>query len=543
MSVSTGQDGSLQTKTPRRLSIAIIARNAAEALAETLVSVRNLADEIVVLDTGSTDETPMIAERLGAKLFRRPWNDSFSAARNSCLTHVSGDWVLWMDAGERLEKDEGRLLREFVEEHADLATAYLLRVALPGREACIAGEQIACVRLHPNRPGLIFHGRVRESLTRSVFAFGMKLEHLPLTLHRSARDHDQELKLAKAERNIRLADLQIAEHGPTADIFNCLGEACQTLGRNEAALGHYQRAKEAAEPASAELLESYYGLLTCLENLPAQETENSSKPASPSKNRSAQLSLGMEALETFSLDAQLLCALGGYLQSLGQPELSARSYDIAFRHGQVEPEIWHLRDIREVAAVCRSVQLQIDGKDEAALALLGEAWSAYPESLRIGRQVVELHVKHGRRDEALLAVSKLPYALPGKENWRTAVQGACAAVAGNWTAAKTFLETAYRGGCRERFCLRWLCVTLLASGNTATAEVVLKVWQSLDGKNPELTQFHAAVNEQLNREKSQEVAADVKGNSSEGTLRLDPPQETASPATGQTKRRTGVNVS
>src|SRR6187549_3569398 len=198
----------------RRLSIAIIARNSAEALAETLVSVRNLADEIVVLDTGSTDETPMIAERLGAKLFRKSWEDSFAAARNACLTHVSGDWVLWMDAGERLENDEGRMVREFVEEHADLATAYLLRVALPGQEACVSGEQIACVRLHPNRPGLIFHGRVRESLTRSAFAFGMKLEHLPLTLHRSSRDHDPDLKAAKAERNIRLAELQIAEKGP-----------------------------------------------------------------------------------------------------------------------------------------------------------------------------------------------------------------------------------------------------------------------------------------------------------------------------------------
>jgi hypothetical protein len=154
-------------------------------------------------------------------------------------------------------KEEGRLLREFVDEHADLATAYLLRIALPGREPLVTGEQIACVRLHPNRPGLIFHGRVRESLTRSAFAFGMKLEHLPLTLRRGNRDHEQETKAAKAERNIRLADLQIVERGPTADLLNCLGEACQTLGRHEAAFGHYQRAKELSD-LSAEMLEAYY---------------------------------------------------------------------------------------------------------------------------------------------------------------------------------------------------------------------------------------------------------------------------------------------
>ena len=519
-----------ESRSQRRLSVAIIARNAAEALAETLVSVRNLADEIVVLDTGSTDETPMIAERLGAKLHRRAWDESFAAARNSCLTLVSGDWILWLDAGERLDREEGRLLREFVDEHADLATAYLLRVALPGREPLVAGEQMACVRLHPNRPGLLFHGRVRESLSRSLFAFGMKLEHLPLTLSRGTRDLDGEIKAAKAERNIRLADLQIAERGLTADLLNCLGEACQTLGRFEAALGHYQQAKELAEPASAELLEAYYGLLTCLESLPPRQTTAGAE--GPSQNRSAQVSLALEVLETFSLDAHLLCALGGYLQSLGQPQLAARSYEVAYRHGQIEPEIWHLRDIREVAAVCRSALFQLEGKDDEALALLQEAWLAFPESLRIGRQVVELHVNHGRRDEALVAVGKLPAELPGKENWRTAVQGACAAANANWMVAKTFLETAYRGGCRERFCLRWLCVTLLATGNAATAEVVLKVWQTIDGANPEIPYIRSAVEEHLAREKTPEGS---------DSIRVDPPQE-ASPAAGPLQRRSGTRV-
>jgi tetratricopeptide (TPR) repeat protein len=312
-----------------------------------------------------------------------------------------------------------------------------------------------------------------------------------------------------------------------------LGEACQTLGRNEAALAHYQQAKELAEPASAEQLEAYYGLLTCLERVSPQTPPANEANATPN-TRAAQIAVCMEALEIFPLDAQLLCAMGGYLQSVGQRELAARSYEIAYRHGQVEPEIWHLRDIREVAAVCQSVLLQQAGQDDAAQALLSEAWTEYPESLRVGRQMVELHVKHGRRDEALLAVSKLPTGLPGKETWRTAVQGACAAAAGNWTAAKSFLETAYRGGCRERFCLRWLCVTLLATGNTATAAVVLKVWQAIDGANPELAHIRAAIEERQSPETPQ-IEEEI------GSMRLDPPQD-ASAATGAAKRRQGTII-
>ena len=91
-----------QSGQKRRLSVAIIARNAAEALAETLVSVRNLADEIVVLDTGSSDETPMIAERLGAKLHRRPWEESFAAARASLAKRWTNSWFLASSGGSSL---------------------------------------------------------------------------------------------------------------------------------------------------------------------------------------------------------------------------------------------------------------------------------------------------------------------------------------------------------------------------------------------------------------------------------------------------------
>src|SRR5262245_39640394 len=220
---------------PIRLTVAIIARNAAEALAETLVSIRNIADEIVVLDNGSSDETKDIARALGARVFERAWDDSFGAARNTCLTYVQGLWVLWLDAGETLSKDDGRLLSEFVEEHSDPSTAYFLRVSLPPMDGQWAGEQVARLRLHPRRPGIQFSGRVRENLDRSRFAFGISADVLPLSIQRSRRDLDSAVKGARAERNLVLADLQLAERGPSAEMHNCLGEAYQSLSRHEQA--------------------------------------------------------------------------------------------------------------------------------------------------------------------------------------------------------------------------------------------------------------------------------------------------------------------
>src|SRR5688572_19773876 len=96
-----------------RLTVAMIVRNAAGGVQETLDSIREIADEIVVLDTGSTDDTIPLAQRCGATVHRRPWEDDFSAARNACLSKTSGDWILWLDAGETLAPESAQLLREF----------------------------------------------------------------------------------------------------------------------------------------------------------------------------------------------------------------------------------------------------------------------------------------------------------------------------------------------------------------------------------------------------------------------------------------------
>src|SRR5688572_30756149 len=87
-----------------RLSVAMIVRDAADVLAATLDSVREIADEIVVCDTGSCDATLEIA-RSGADIVDQiEWQDDYAAARNECFLRVTGEWVLWLEAGETLDE-------------------------------------------------------------------------------------------------------------------------------------------------------------------------------------------------------------------------------------------------------------------------------------------------------------------------------------------------------------------------------------------------------------------------------------------------------
>jgi len=94
----------------------MIVKNEEEHLANCLNSVKDLVDEIIIVDTGSTDRTKEIAESFGAKMFDFEWCDDFSAARNESLKHATGDWVLVLDADEVLAKEDCEVIRNLIQE-------------------------------------------------------------------------------------------------------------------------------------------------------------------------------------------------------------------------------------------------------------------------------------------------------------------------------------------------------------------------------------------------------------------------------------------
>ena len=73
-------------------------------------------DEIIIVDTGSTDETVKIAERYNAKIYHHPWENSFSKARNYSLKYATSEWILILDADEQIEKEDAYKLREVIKD-------------------------------------------------------------------------------------------------------------------------------------------------------------------------------------------------------------------------------------------------------------------------------------------------------------------------------------------------------------------------------------------------------------------------------------------
>jgi len=460
----------LEQSTHRRLSIAIIARNAEQLLPATLDSVRELADEIILVDTGSSDRTRDIARRRATKLVECDWEEDFSAARNAAFASLTGDWALWLDAGETLPRRSAAELREFVDRSAKKACGYLLTVTCPAPGGGI--EQAARLRLLPLRPDVRFFGRVREQIRFEPRNGVLEVRLAPGLIERGPRELDPETRRERGVRNLRLARLEEQDDGPCARLAVVQGEAWLALNQPEQAAAAFHRAVKLAERGSTEMLEAYYGWLTAYDSWPERREE--------------QLAVATAALDVYPLDAQLLAAVGNYLQLAGRLDLAARSFQTAVEHGQVNIETWHLANIVEVAAGCWSRALELLGQPEQALELL-ETLAARPHpAANVLRQLLDLHIQHDRRQAAFETARRLPLSPLEHEMLRGAIRGACLAARRNWAGALPYLQSAYEAGCRDPLCFRWLCAAFCATKDWSAAERCLAEWRRTEPHSGEM---------------------------------------------------------
>ena len=147
-----------------RLSLSMIVRDEAERIDAALASVAGFVDEMVVLDTGSRDDTVAIAERCGAVVASMPWPGDFAPARNRALELVRGDWVLVLDADERLRPEARGPLLELMA-RPELLVITLLR----HEEGALQSPYSSVSRLFRRHPALRwsrpYHAMVDDSVT------------------------------------------------------------------------------------------------------------------------------------------------------------------------------------------------------------------------------------------------------------------------------------------------------------------------------------------------------------------------------------------
>jgi len=226
---------------PPRLTVCLIAKNEERFLDGCLKSVRGLADQIVLVDTGSTDRTIEIARSHGAEVHFRAWDDDFSAARNAALLHARGDWVLILDADEELSAAHHQALRALLERPNVIA--YRLPLVDVGRE----GEGVSQVpRLFRNAPRQFYVSRVHEQVYASLEinreAWSMENRFGDAQLIHHGYQAEVVKSRNKVLRNLRLLELANEEHPNDVNLLMNLGLELWRSGQNGIGLGYYQKA-------------------------------------------------------------------------------------------------------------------------------------------------------------------------------------------------------------------------------------------------------------------------------------------------------------
>jgi len=245
-----------------KLALSMIVRDCSGTIKACLDSVKGVAQEIVVADTGSVDQTPEIAARCGARVVHVPWEDDFASARNQALAEVHADWVLSLDADERLDRESASLIPALLE--ANAIGGYLLtlrnyvrsledriwdRTAVPNQSTLSELEPFPAyvehenVRLFRRDERIRFVGRVHESVGPSIEKCKLGLGRAPVVIHHLGLGVDRE---ARARKNIFYRELglqKIAEMPDNPQAYLELGLLeLDNFGNIPQALEYFERA-------------------------------------------------------------------------------------------------------------------------------------------------------------------------------------------------------------------------------------------------------------------------------------------------------------
>lgn len=243
------------------LALAMIVRNAAKDLSICLSSVRNVVNEIVIVDTGSTDSTREIAAHFGARVISAPWQQDFSLARNAAIAAVQSNWVLVLDADEELDPKAAGLLPSLlrckdVDGYRVPLRHYVRDINMRGwngrakandsplartRQFPAYVEQ-AIVRLFRRRPTIFFEGRVHEMVDRSILRNGGRIKDANFCIHHYGHTASHTALAEKNKLYLELGRLKVQEMPDDAqahlelglqqmDNFQNYGEALRCFDR------------------------------------------------------------------------------------------------------------------------------------------------------------------------------------------------------------------------------------------------------------------------------------------------------------------------
>jgi glycosyltransferase involved in cell wall biosynthesis len=367
-----------------RISLCMIAKNEERFLDECLRRAAPAADEILLVDTGSTDATVAIAERHGARVLHRPWTDDFAAPRNAGIEAAGGDWILVLDADEYLEDGAAARIRELVRDPG--VAGWHLRFDNVYTNHRSAG--VLMVRLFQRLPGVRYENRIHEqvtpSLQRAAAAQGLILAVSDVTVAHYGYTDEVMAGKRKNERNDRLFAQHLAERPDDVYMLYKYGDFLRRMPeRLPQARATLERALALleAQPPSAPLEVPYAGEISALVALEYARIDD----------RAAAEAIVERALRRF----------------LPTPNLHYIAASLALHAGRPDEAIAHFERCLDYRGQVLVVPIQ-DGVDSwIAVTGIAQAWLAKGDRAKARRLLADALALNPAHETAVITLSSL----------------------------------------------------------------------------------------------------------------------------------------
>lgn len=231
------------------LSVCMIIKNEEALLPGCLKSVEGLADEVVIVDTGSTDRSVEIARRAGAAVLHEPWANDFSAPLNKALRAAKGQWILRLDGDEELYAEHREKLRQLLADES--VEGYIFPIVnLINDRSVVEEEASSFIRLFRNRPEYKFEGAIHEQIVPSIVRSRpnalFKQENVRIRHYGYLKEICESKK--KPERNMEILRQAVMKEPDNAFIQFNLGIEYRRLQQSADAARHFALAMSHMDP-------------------------------------------------------------------------------------------------------------------------------------------------------------------------------------------------------------------------------------------------------------------------------------------------------
>jgi len=387
----------------------MIVKNEEKSLVKCLKSVRDIVDEMIVVDTGSNDKTKDIATVFGAKVFDFPWTGDFSAARNHSLAQATGDWILVLDADEVISAGDFDELKTLIRKSSSAPVAYSIATRNYTNNVSVIGwtpkdgqysEEAGAgwvpslkVRLFPRRKDVFFSNPVHELLENSLKNAKIPIATCNIIVHHYGKlDMDRDAQ--KGEDYYLLGKMKYESDPTNVKYIYELGKQAHLLHKYDEAVGLWLKLLS--------LIEAY--------------------PQSPGYKEIAEISYGDPLPEIYIQLAEAYLLLDRYEEALKsalkamESKLKRKEYVHIYAHceiivGSLEKAYRALEELHKTtpdyspALFLKAVIFCLEGKTEKAQELFQLLQQKRVQITPLLNKLANQLHAHEKRDEALLILN------------------------------------------------------------------------------------------------------------------------------------------